>query len=124
MDPIVVVGSGASGVHFAITALRKGRRVTMLDVGHTGREAVMPGETLSGLKRKLPDPALYFLGPRYESLVLPGNQGEYYAFPPAKEHVFSPSSRVSISRGWLRAALFLCRGRPGRGLDRWMLPLR
>ena len=90
MDPIVVVGSGASGVHFAITALRKGRRVTMLDVGHTGREAVMPGETLSGLKRKLPDPALYFLGPRYESLVLPGNQGEYYAFPPAKEHVFRP----------------------------------
>ena len=90
MDPIVVVGSGASGVHFAITALRKGRRVMMLDVGHTGREAAMAGETLSGLKRKLPDPALYFLGPRYESLVLPGNQGEYYAFPPAKEHVFRP----------------------------------
>jgi choline dehydrogenase-like flavoprotein len=88
MDPVVVVGSGASGAHFALTALRKGRKVTMLDVGHTGREAVLPAETLNGLKRKLPDPALYFLGPRYESLVLPGNLGEYYAFPPAKEHVF------------------------------------
>src|ERR1035438_4800739 len=85
-DPIIVVGSGASGVHFALTALRKGRRVTMLDVGHSGQAAVLPEETLTGLKRKLPDPALYFLGPRYESVVLPGHDGEYYAFPPAKEH--------------------------------------
>jgi choline dehydrogenase-like flavoprotein len=90
MDPIVVVGSGASGVHFALTALRKGRRVTMLDVGHTGREPVLPVENLTGLKQNLPDPALYFLGPRYESLVLPGSEGEYYAFPPSKEHVFRP----------------------------------
>jgi len=88
MDPIVVVGSGASGVHFALAALRKGRRVTMLDVGHTGQQPVLPRETLIGLKRNLDDPALYFLGSRYQSLVLPGNEGEYYAFPPAKEHVF------------------------------------
>ena len=81
MDPIVVVGSGASGVHFALTALRKGRRVTMLDAGHTGQEAVLPDETLAGLKRKLPDPALYFLGPRYESLVLPGSAANTTPFP-------------------------------------------
>src|SRR5215472_1309191 len=86
--PVVVIGSGASGVHFALTALRKGRRVLMLDVGHTGKEAPRPGDKLTELKRNLPDPALYFLGPRYESLVLPGSQGEYYAFPPGKEHVF------------------------------------
>jgi hypothetical protein len=42
------------------------------------------------LKRNLPDPARFFLGSRYESLVLPGNNGEYYAFPPAKEHVLRP----------------------------------
>jgi len=89
-DPIVVVGSGASGVMFALAALRKGRRVTMLDVGHIGREPVLPRETLTGLKHHLPDPALYFLGPQYESLVLPGHEGEYYAFPPAKEHVLRP----------------------------------
>lgn len=88
MDPIVVVGSGASGVHFALTALRKGREVLMLDVGHTGQEAAHPSENLAGLKQNLADPAAYFLGPRYEALVLPGNAGEYYAFPPAKEHVF------------------------------------
>jgi choline dehydrogenase-like flavoprotein len=88
MDTIVVVGSGASGVHFALTALRKGRRVLMLDVGHTGREAVRPADSLNELKKNLPDPVDYFLGPRYESLILPGRTGEYYAFPPSKQHVF------------------------------------
>jgi choline dehydrogenase-like flavoprotein len=88
MDRILVVGSGASGVHFALTALRKGRHVTMLDVGYTGKEPVLPAENLIGIKRKLPDPAGYFLGSRYEALVLPGHDGEYYAFPPGKEHVF------------------------------------
>ena len=95
MDPIVVVGSGASGVHFALTALRKGRRVIMLDVGHTGPEVVRPGDTLNGLKQNLPDPVAYFLGARYQSLVLPGHSGEYYAFPPAKEHVFRPGTNSS-----------------------------
>jgi choline dehydrogenase-like flavoprotein len=88
MDTIVVVGSGASGVHFALTALRKGRRVMMLDVGHTGPKALRPEDSLHELKKNLPDPAGFFLGSRYESLVLPGAKGEYYAFPPTKEHVF------------------------------------
>jgi choline dehydrogenase-like flavoprotein len=88
MDTIVIVGSGASGVHFALTALKKGRQVIMLDVGHTGQHAVRPRDSLNELKKNLPDPVTYFLGQRYESLVLPGNTGEYYAFPPAKEHVF------------------------------------
>ena len=43
---VIVVGSGASGAHFALTALRKGRRVLMLDVGHTGLGEVNPGDTL------------------------------------------------------------------------------
>jgi choline dehydrogenase-like flavoprotein len=89
-DPVVVVGSGASGAHFALTALRKGRRVLMLDVGYTGRAHINPADTLNGLKWNLPDPVEYFLGSRYESLVLPGHAGEYYAFPPSKEHVFRP----------------------------------
>ncbi len=88
MEPIVVVGSGASGVHFALTALRKGRRVLMLDVGHTARGTVRPSDSLNELKKNLPDPIDYFLGSRYESLVLPGGHGEYYAFPPTKQHVF------------------------------------
>jgi choline dehydrogenase-like flavoprotein len=93
MDPIVVVGSGASGVHFALAALRKGRRVLMLDVGYAGQDAMRPGDSLDGLKRNLPDPIGYFLGQRYESLVLPGASGEYYAFPPTKEHGMNFSLR-------------------------------
>jgi choline dehydrogenase-like flavoprotein len=88
MDPVVVVGSGASGVHFALTALRKGRRVVMLDVGHTGPAPVRPGESLNGLKRGLEDPARHFLGPNFEALILPGHGKEYYGFPPGKTHVF------------------------------------
>ena len=95
-SPVVVVGSGASGVHFALTVLRKGRRVLMLDVGNTGREAIRPEDTLNGLKRNLSDPTRYFLGSRYESLVLPGSRGEYYAFPPGKEHVFRPRREFHI----------------------------
>jgi choline dehydrogenase-like flavoprotein len=96
-DPIVVVGSGASGVHFALAALRKGRRVLMLDVGYTGQDAVRPGDNLNGLKRNLPDPIGYFLGKQYESLVLPGASGEYYAFPPTKEHVFRSRSEFRFA---------------------------
>jgi choline dehydrogenase-like flavoprotein len=88
MNPIIVVGSGASGVHFALAALRKGRRVVMLDVGHTGQEVVRPDDSLNGLKQNLPDPVGYFLGPRYESLVLPGSTGESHAIPPSKDYVF------------------------------------
>jgi len=88
MDPVVVVGSGASGVHFALSLLRKGRRVIMLDVGHARPEPVQPDASLNGLKRGLDDPARYFLGPQFEALILPGNGKEYYGFPPSKTHVF------------------------------------
>jgi len=91
MERIVVVGSGASGVHFALSCLLKGRAVIMLDVGFTGEQFPRPEDSLVGLKRKLPDPVRYFLGPEYGSLALPGRHGEYYAFPPAKDHVFRPA---------------------------------
>ena len=88
MDPVVVVGSGASGVHFALTALRKGHRVLMLDVGHAKPAPVNPGDSLNGLKRGLEDPVRYFLGPKFEALILPNHGKEYYGFPPSKTHVF------------------------------------
>jgi choline dehydrogenase-like flavoprotein len=88
MDRVVVVGSGASGVHFALGALRKGHRVVMLDVGHARPAPVNPGESLNGLKRGLPDPVRYFLGPNFEALILPDFGAEYYGFPPSKAHVF------------------------------------
>ncbi len=90
MDPVVVIGSGASGVHFALTLLRKGHRVLMLDVGRVKPGVVRPHEGFVGLKAELADPAAYFLGDDYGSLILPGNKSEYYGFPPSKQYIFAP----------------------------------
>jgi choline dehydrogenase-like flavoprotein len=89
MDRIVVVGSGASGVHFALSVLRKGYDVVMLDVGRVKPEVVNPADTFTDLKRTLQDPVRYFLGDDYEAVVYPGSAGEYYGFPPNKRYVFS-----------------------------------
>lgn len=89
MTPAVtVVGSGASGVHFALSVLRKGGRVTMLDVGRQGRAAIMPDASFTALKDRLDDPAAYFLGAGYEAVLLPGVSEEYYGIPPIKDYVF------------------------------------
>ena len=85
---VTVVGSGASGVHFALTLLRKGMRVRMLDVGRRGSSPVLPGASLNGLKRELPDPVSWFLGEKFEAALLPGETEEYYGIPPSKNFVF------------------------------------
>jgi choline dehydrogenase-like flavoprotein len=85
---VIVVGSGASGVHFALTALRKGHNVLMLDVGRAKPPTVGPGLDFEELKAALPDPAEYFLGRAFDSVTLPGSEGEVYAFPPNKRYVF------------------------------------
>lgn len=86
MDRVVVVGSGASGVHFAQTLLARGREVTLLDVGRRRAAPRLPQATLNGLKEQLPDPVAYFLGERFEGVLLPGKKGEYYGIPPSKAH--------------------------------------
>lgn len=95
-DPVVVVGSGPSGVHFAETALERGRRVLMLDVGHAGADPAAPAEDLNGLKARLPDPVAYFLGEDLSSAVLPGRAGEYYGFPPGKDYVFRADGGIDF----------------------------
>jgi choline dehydrogenase-like flavoprotein len=85
---VVVVGSGASGVHFALSLLRKGREVTMIDAGRVGRDIVAPESTLNDLKESLEDPCAYFLGSRYEAVLLPDDDAEYYGVPPGKQYVF------------------------------------
>ncbi len=87
---LVVVGSGASAVHFALSVLEKGHKVTMIDVGHAPPQPVSPGLTFNELKTKLDDPVGYFLGRRYEGVVHADGDGEYYGFPPSKTYVFTP----------------------------------
>jgi hypothetical protein len=89
MKRITVVGSGASAVHFALSALEKGHEVLMLDVGRERPAPVMPQATLAQLKDQLADPIRYFLGDTFEAVLYPGAGAEYYGFPPSKNYVFS-----------------------------------
>lgn len=91
MARVSVVGSGASGVHFALTLLEKDYDVTMIDVGRE-RPAPppLPAASFETLKETLEDPCRYFLGERYEGVVFPDSAAEYYGFPPSKTYVFEP----------------------------------
>jgi choline dehydrogenase-like flavoprotein len=93
MNRILIVGSGASGVHFALSVLKKGYFVTMLDVGWEKPGPINPNDNFNGLKEKLNDPVRYFLGDQFQAVVYPGSEEDfytkYYGFPPSKKHVFS-----------------------------------
>jgi len=88
MARVTIVGSGASGVHFALTLLRKGVEVTLVDVGFRRPDPVSPGIGFDQLKEQLDDPAEYFLGRQFEGVVLPDDESEYYGIPPSKSFVF------------------------------------
>jgi len=101
MKRVIVVGSGASGVHFALSALGKGHVVTMLDVGRSRSPAVGGDASFAELKQRLPDPTRYFLGENYEAVLFPGAGHEYYGFPPSKTYVFSAPSALRVeARGF------------------------
>jgi choline dehydrogenase-like flavoprotein len=101
LSEVTVVGSGPSGVHFALTLLKKGLNVRMLDAGGTGPSVIAPGLNASELKAHLPDPVEYFLGRDLYGLALPGSEGEFYGFPPQKQFVFErPTGPADRSRGF------------------------
>lgn len=95
MSRILIVGSGATGVHFAATALERGHDVTMLDVGYERPAPVAPDLDFDGLKDSLEDPAAYFLGSGGEAVVYPDPHAKLYGFPPSKTYVFSPPERFA-----------------------------
>ncbi len=107
---VTVVGSGASGVHFALSVLRKGGTVRMLDVGRRGRVPVLPDASLDDLKTQLEDPAGYFLGPRYGAALLPGVDDEYYGIPPSKDYVFDPPGGFGHSSSGFAPLFSFARG--------------
>ena len=93
MSKILVVGSGASGVHFALSVLRKGHEVVLVDVGWERPKSINPRDGLNKLKENLEDPVSFFLGNECEAVVYEETGQEfytkYYGFPPTKSHVFS-----------------------------------
>ncbi|MCE9596213.1 MAG: hypothetical protein K8S98_18640 [Planctomycetes bacterium] len=107
MSDVTIVGSGASAVHFAQTALERGLSVTMVDVGRPRPAPVRPDDSFAELKRTLDDPWRYFLGARFEGVLFPGGKGEYYGFPPHKEYIFESIEPYSVeSRGFEPLASF------------------
>lgn len=102
MKNTIVVGSGASGVHFALSLLKKGYDVTMLDVGYQKSEVLNPKDSFIELKANLDDTVSYFLGTDFEAFISPDHDSEYYGFPPSKNYVFSTPSQFSYSsKGFL-----------------------
>ena len=110
MSRVLVVGSGASGVHFAQTALELGHSVTMLDVGGERPQAVQPGATFAQLKDSLPDPVAQFLGDQFSGVVYPGTRATYYGFPPSKDYVFATPDRFSFRTGEMKPWFTFARG--------------
>ena len=88
MDKIVIIGSGASAVHFALGVLHKGYEVIMLDVGYQPKETVYEEGSFTDLKKNLSDPVEYFLGKNFEAVIYPDFEDIYYGFPPNKSYVF------------------------------------
>ncbi len=101
MASILVVGSGATGVHFAQSMLERGHHVTLLDVGFERPMPPHPEASFTTLKEQLDDDAAYFLGARGEAVVYPSAHSKPYGFPPSKEYVFrtSPGEAV-VERGF------------------------
>lgn len=97
MDKILIVGCGASAVHFALTVLQKGHEVTMLDVGYERPEVMYPGKNIDELKECLTDPVDYFLGGNFESFIPPDYGAEYYGFPPNKSYVLQKPQQFSFT---------------------------
>ena len=96
MARILVVGSGASGVHYALTALDKGHEVTMLDVGHPEPPTQLSEATFEQLKEQLDDPVQYFLGRQAETVVYPSTDAKYYGFPSSKDYVFATAESFTV----------------------------
>ncbi|MGH7712768.1 MAG: GMC oxidoreductase [Gemmatimonadaceae bacterium] len=92
----LVIGSGASGVHYALTVLERGEEVTLLDVGYERPTAPHPDATYSQLKERVEDPLTQFLGERAEYVVYPGPLAKPYGFPPDKAYVFRQPSGWSL----------------------------
>lgn len=107
MTRVVVVGSGVSGAHAALTLLERGRDVELWDVG--GEEAPFPHPHagFQELKERLSDPAAYFLGADLDALVPPAS-ADLMRYPPSRGFMASAAdtSEDFVSDGFLPFASF------------------
>ncbi len=97
MPEVTVIGSGASGVHFAISLLKKGMKVRMIDVGYEKPKNMNPEDSYEDLKKNLKDPVSYFLGKEFESVVSPEFAKEIYGFSPGKKYIFKKPDGFDVT---------------------------
>jgi len=93
VNRIVVVGSGVSGAHAALTLLERGHDVDLWDVGREEKPFPEPGATFHELKNRLADPVDYFLGPDLGALV-PPTSPELLRYPPSRNFMSSPEDEL------------------------------
>ncbi len=110
MTRYLVVGSGATGVHFAQTLLERGEKVEMLDVGFERPVPPLPDADIDALKDELPDPERYFLGEHGEAVVYPSPSAKPYGFPPSKEYVFQRPATLQLTERGFSPLLSYARG--------------
>ena len=96
---VVVVGSGASGVHAAYPLVEAGYRVTMLDVGHEDLtyEKLIPPASFTELRRSDAAQHRYFLGDRLEGVAIGPSEAGPQITPP-RSYVLRDSERLGPKR--------------------------
>lgn len=110
MASYLVVGSGATGVHFARTALDLGHDVELVDVGFERPDPILPDAPFSALKELHPEPVAYFLGARGEAVVYPSADAKPYGFPPSKSYVFRRPAGADLEERGFAPMLSFARG--------------
>ncbi len=86
---VIVVGSGISGSHGALTLLERGYSVELWDVGQRESPIPEPGVTFHELKQRLPRPIDHFLGPTLNALI-PPTSAELIHYPPSRHFLTLP----------------------------------
>lgn len=118
---IIVVGSGVSGAHAALTLLERNFDVELWDVGRKTESFQESGATFTDLKNILKDPSNYFLGSDLSALIPPGSD-ELLRYPPSRSFLatqddvlwsfksnnflpFASFTRGGLANGWGANAL-------------------
>jgi hypothetical protein len=96
---VIVVGSGASGVHAAIPLVEAGLQVTMLDVGNEdlAYEQLIPAAPFHEVRQSDIHQHRYFLGDRLEGITL-GGVGAGPQIVPPRAFVLQDSDRFGPKR--------------------------
>jgi choline dehydrogenase-like flavoprotein len=104
---VVVVGSGVSGSHAALTLLERGCDTELWDIGRKEPAFPEPQATFHDIKRALPDPVSFLLGPDLDALIPPSSP-DLLRYPPSREFLASGKDPLwpYLSDGFVAQASF------------------